>query len=67
MVAGGESAVTRGLIVAIFGPLLLPLSLSHSSSGEDAVPVLMLMFLLLFGTYAGCACWKLTARWLRKQ
>ena len=53
------------LVVAIFGPLLFPLSLTDSSRAENMVLVLALMFFLLFGVIGIILCWRLTARWVR--
>jgi hypothetical protein len=57
-VAGGAGA----LIVAIFGPLLFPLSLSSSSASEDTVVDLMAVFFLVFGGCGFVLCRKLISR-----
>jgi hypothetical protein len=46
---GVISGLLGAALVAIFWPLLFPLSLQGSSAGEDAVGVAFLTFFLLFG------------------
>jgi len=54
-----------GLVVAIFWPLLFPLSL-HGSSWGDAVGIASLVFFLSFAMTGFLLCRKLTGKRLRK-
>ena len=49
------------LVVAIFWPLLYPLSLNGSTHGEDAVGAVMAIAFLLFGAGGFLLC-----RWLTR-
>jgi hypothetical protein len=55
------------LLLAIFWPLLFPLSLKGSSLGEDAVAVVIPVFSMLFGAGGFVLCWKLTGSFVRKE
>jgi hypothetical protein len=55
------------LLVAIFWPLLFPLSLRGSSLGEDAVAIVISVFFMLFGAGGFVLCWKLTRSFVRKE
>jgi hypothetical protein len=50
------------IVVAIFGPLRFPLSLTDSSRAENGVIALAVMLFLLFGTVGVTLCWKFTQR-----
>jgi H+/Cl- antiporter ClcA len=67
MVAAGVFGYLGLIAVAIFGPLLFPLSLTDSSHAENSVVLLMLIVALLFGAAGVLLCWRLTSRWERKQ
>jgi ABC-type Fe3+-siderophore transport system permease subunit len=45
-----------GLLVAIFWPLLFPLSLLGSSRGEDAVAIALSVFFLSFAVHGFLLC-----------
>lgn len=55
------------LVVAIFGPLIFPLSLSDAERTENFVIGLAFVLAALFGAVGIVLCWKLTARWERKD
>ena len=55
-----------GFIVAVFGPLLFPLSMTDSSRAENATAFLFFAFFLLFGASGFWLCWKLTRRFADK-
>jgi hypothetical protein len=56
-----------GFIVAVFGPLLFPASITGSSLGEDIVVFSMLAFFLAFGVGGFMICWKYTKRFADKD
>jgi hypothetical protein len=51
-----------GFLVAVFGPLLFPASITGSSLGEDVVAFSMPAFFLAFGGCGFMICWKYTKR-----
>jgi H+/Cl- antiporter ClcA len=65
MIAAAGFGFIGVIVVAIFGPLAFPLSLSDSSHAENAVLVLMLIAGLLFAVSGVVLCWKITSRWVR--
>ena len=56
-----------GFIVAVFGPLIFPASITGSSLGEDIVVFSMLGFFLAFGVGGFMICWKYTKRFADKD
>ncbi|MBI1740008.1 MAG: hypothetical protein HYR57_03890 [Candidatus Koribacter versatilis] len=62
-VAGAAGA----LIVAIFGPLLFPLSLSGAGASENAVVDLMVICFLVLGACGFVLCRKFIARFDTKE
>jgi uncharacterized membrane protein YfcA len=56
-----------GFIVAVFGPLIFPASITGSSLGEDIVVFSMLAFFLAFGVGGYTICWKYTKRFADKD
>jgi len=52
------------IIFAIFGPLLIPLSLTDNGP-EDVVVALGFASSILFALAGGVICWKLTARFAK--
>jgi ABC-type nickel/cobalt efflux system permease component RcnA len=55
-----------GFIVAVFGLLLFPLSLTDSSRAENATMFLFFAVFFLFGASGFWLCWKLTRRFADK-
>jgi hypothetical protein len=58
---GVISGLLGAALVAVFWPLLFPLSLQGSSAGEDAVGVAFLAFFLLFGVSGFLLCRRWTS------
>lgn len=56
-----------GLLVAIFWPLLFPLSLRGSSGGEDVVAIALLIFFLSFAVTGFLLCRRLTRKYVRED
>jgi hypothetical protein len=56
-----------GLLVAIFWPLLFPLSLGRPSRGEDNAAIACLAFFLLFAIPAFFLCRRLTKKHVRED
>jgi hypothetical protein len=56
-----------GLLVAIFWPLLFPLSLRGSSRGEDATAIALLVFFLSFAVPGFLLCRRLTRKYVRED
>jgi hypothetical protein len=56
-----------GLLVAIFWPLLFPLSLRGSSRGEDAVAIAFLAFFFSFAVPGFLLCRRLTRKYVRED
>jgi len=56
-----------GFIVAVFGPLLFPASITGSSLGEDIVVFSIPVFSLAFGGCGSMICWKFTKRFADKE
>ena len=56
-----------GLLVAIFWPILFPLSLRGSSGGEDAVGIAFLAFFLSFAVPGYLLCRRLTRKYVREN
>jgi hypothetical protein len=54
-------------LVAVFGPLFFPLSLTNSSEIDSGLIVLMLACCITFGAAAGAIAWKLTRRWAQSS
>ena len=55
------------VMVAIFWPLLFPLSLEGSSWGEDAVGIAVLVVFLTFAVLGFVLCSRLTRRYVRED
>ena len=56
-----------GLLVAVFWPLLFPLSLQRSSRGEDAVGIAFLVFYLSVAVPGFLVCRRLTRKYIRED
>ena len=56
-----------GFIVAVFGPLLFPASITGSSLGEDIVVFSMPAFFLAFAGFGFMICSKYTKRYTDKD
>jgi hypothetical protein len=56
-----------GFIVAVFGPLLFPASITGSGPGENIVVFSMFAFFLAFGAAGFVICWKSTKRFADKE
>jgi hypothetical protein len=56
-----------GLLVAIFWPLLFPLSLRGSGAGEDAVGIAFLVLFLSFAVLGFLLCRRLTRKYVREE
>ena len=67
MAIGFVFAYAGFLVIAIFWPLLFPLSLEGRTPGENAVVVAMPAVSLLFGTGGFLLCRRLTQRLVRQD
>jgi hypothetical protein len=56
-----------GFIVAVFGPLIFPASISGWSLGENIVVFSMPAFFVAFGVGGFIICWKYTKRFAQKD
>jgi hypothetical protein len=62
MVAAAAGGGLSLLAVAIFGPLLFPLSLTDSGGPENKLFVVAVISFLVFSVVSGGLCWKVTER-----
>ena len=67
IVIGAKFGYFGFVVVAIFWPLLFPLSLEGSSWGEDAIGIAMLVVFLTFAVLGFVLCRRLTRRYVRED